>query len=163
MFLHEALDRKDVFPGGILVPQTFGGMANWNPHVHALITDTCWDREGNYYPMPEMDTSDIKGIEKLFAGLVFKMLSEEGMISEELVENMRSWKHSEQFAVGMLVTQNTPRTVPDERFSRIRFLGCTRFRARLEAYANTLRYLFCVIRGRAIPTCFNITLKCSLS
>ena len=33
MFLHEALDQKDVFPGGILVPQTFGGMANWNPHT----------------------------------------------------------------------------------------------------------------------------------
>ncbi|NOQ23098.1 MAG: hypothetical protein GQ565_10690 [Candidatus Aegiribacteria sp.] len=27
IFLHEALDRRDVFPGGILVPQTFGGMA----------------------------------------------------------------------------------------------------------------------------------------
>ena len=39
MFLQEVLDRKDVFPGGILVSQTFGGMANWNPHVHALITD----------------------------------------------------------------------------------------------------------------------------
>ena len=82
------------FPGGILVPQTFGGMANWNPHVHALITDACWDREGNCYPMPEINTADIKGIEKLFAALVFKMLLEEGMISEELTENMRSWKHS---------------------------------------------------------------------
>ncbi|MFO8183198.1 MAG: transposase [Candidatus Aegiribacteria sp.] len=38
----------------ILVPQTFGGMANWNPHVHALITDTCWDREGKQYVMPEI-------------------------------------------------------------------------------------------------------------
>ena len=94
MFVHEALDRRDVFPGGILVPQTFGGMANWNPHVHALITDTCWDREGNYYPGPEIDTADLQVLEKLFAGLVFRMLSEEGMISEKLVENMRSWKHS---------------------------------------------------------------------
>ena len=34
-----------VFPGGILVPQTFGDMANWNPHVHALITDTYRDSE----------------------------------------------------------------------------------------------------------------------
>ena len=32
------------------MPQTFGGMTNWNPHVHALITDTCWDSEDNYYP-----------------------------------------------------------------------------------------------------------------
>ncbi len=77
--LHEALDRRDVFPGGILVPQTFGGMANWNPHVHALITDTCWDREGNCYPMPEIDTTDIKRIEKLFASLVFRMLLQENL------------------------------------------------------------------------------------
>ncbi len=62
MFLHEALDRSDVFPDGILVPQTFGGIANWNPHAHALITDTRWDREGNYYPMPEIDTADLQGI-----------------------------------------------------------------------------------------------------
>ncbi len=93
-FLNEALDRRDVFPGGIFVPQTFGGMANWNPHVHALITDTCWDREGNYYPMPEIDTADLQGIEKLFAGLVFTILLEEGMISDKLVDKMRSWKHS---------------------------------------------------------------------
>lgn len=93
IFLHEALDCKDVFHGGILVPQTFGGMANWNPHVHALITDACWDREGNCYPMPEID-KDIKGIEKLFACFVFKVLLKEGMISTELVENMNSWKHS---------------------------------------------------------------------
>ena len=94
IFLHEVLDHRDVFPGGILVPQTFGGMANWNPHVHALITDTCWDRKGNLLPMPDMDIADIHVVEKLFAVLVFKMLLEESMISEELVENMNSWKHS---------------------------------------------------------------------
>ncbi|MCD4700275.1 MAG: hypothetical protein K8S24_00310, partial [Candidatus Aegiribacteria sp.] len=70
MFLHKAIDRRDVYPGGILVPQAFEGMANWNPHVNALITDTCWDREGNYYPMPEIDTADVHGIEKLFTELV---------------------------------------------------------------------------------------------
>ena len=94
IFLHEALDRSDVFPGGILVPQTFGGMANWNPHVHALITDTCWDRKGKCCAVPEMNTTDIQRIEKLFAGLVFKMFLEEDMISKELVAKMRSWKHS---------------------------------------------------------------------
>lgn len=49
-FLHAAMECRDVFPGGVLVPQTFGGMANWNPHVHALVTDTCRDRRGNTYP-----------------------------------------------------------------------------------------------------------------
>ena len=55
IFLHEALDRRDVFSGGIIVPQAFGGMVNLNPHVHTLITNSCWDREGNCYPMPEIE------------------------------------------------------------------------------------------------------------
>jgi len=109
MFLQEALDRRDVFPGGILVPQTFGGMANWNPHVHALITDTCWDREGNQYAMPEITTADLKVIEELFSAIVFRILLEEGMISEELVENMNSWKHS-----GFSVHSGSPVKAEDE-------------------------------------------------
>ncbi|MBN2256327.1 MAG: transposase zinc-binding domain-containing protein, partial [Anaerolineaceae bacterium] len=94
LFLHESFDRRDIFPGGILVPQTFGGMANWNPHVHALITDACWDREGNQYHMPQISDSDLKVIEELFAAYVFRILLDEDMISEELVERMRIWKHS---------------------------------------------------------------------
>ena len=35
--------------------------------------------------MPEIDTTEIRGIAKLFAGLVFRMLLEENMISEEPV------------------------------------------------------------------------------
>ncbi len=64
-----------------------GGMANWNPHVHALITDSCRDRQVSQYPMPEISTADLKVIEELFAALVFRMLLEEGMVSEEL-----AWK-----------------------------------------------------------------------
>jgi len=52
-------------------------MANWNPHVHALVTDACWDSGGNFYPIPEIGSSDIQGIVKLFEDLVFKMLLEE--------------------------------------------------------------------------------------
>ncbi|MCK4506758.1 MAG: hypothetical protein KAW14_14170 [Candidatus Aegiribacteria sp.] len=36
IFLHKAPGCDDVFPGGILVPQTFGGMA-------------CWDRKASVY------------------------------------------------------------------------------------------------------------------
>ena len=76
------------------MPQTFGGKANWNPHVHALITGACRDREGNQYAFPEITDGDLKVIEELFAALVFRMLLEENMISEELVVKMSSWKHS---------------------------------------------------------------------
>ena len=71
-----------------------GAWPTGTSHVHALITDICWDREGNCYPMPEINTADIQGIEKLFASVVFKMLLDEDMISEDLMYNMNSWKHS---------------------------------------------------------------------
>ena len=44
--------------------------------------------------MPEIGPANIHGVEKLFAGLVFKMFLKENTISEELVEKMCSWKHS---------------------------------------------------------------------
>lgn len=58
------------------------------------MTYNCRDRDRDAQPMPEIDTSSVQGIEKLFASLVFKMLHEEGMIAEELVDKMRSWKYS---------------------------------------------------------------------
>ena len=91
------------------MPQTFGGMANWNPHVHALITDACWDRQGKQYHMPEFSDGDLEIIERLFAASVFKMLLKENMISKELVEKMSSWKHS-----GFSVHSGSPVKVEDE-------------------------------------------------
>jgi len=38
--------------------------------------------------------ANLKVIEELFAASVFRLLLEECMISEELLEKMRSWKHS---------------------------------------------------------------------
>ena len=93
-FLHEATGRRDLFPGGVLVPQTFGGLANWNPHVHGLLTDTCRDREGNTFPSPPITNQDLKGIEKVFRSLVLQMLLKEEKLSPYLAEKMRSWKHS---------------------------------------------------------------------
>jgi hypothetical protein len=92
--VHKALGREDVFPGGILVPQTFGGMANWNPHVHGLLTEVCWDREGYAYPMPDIGPEELHLLERLFSAMVFGMLLDEERISPELVEKMRAWKHS---------------------------------------------------------------------
>ena len=54
---NQAIQKVKLY--SVLVPQTFGGMANWNPHVHSLITNACWDREGNQYVMAEIGTASI--------------------------------------------------------------------------------------------------------
>ncbi len=79
-----------------------------------ILTDTCWDRDGNAQPMPKIDPADIHGVEKLFASLVFKMLLEENMISEELVDSMNSWKHS-----GFSVHCGTPINADDTNGRKI--------------------------------------------
>ena len=67
------------------MPETFGGMANWNSHVNALITDAWWDSKGNQYHMPEISDDDMKVIEELFAASVFRMLLEENMIKSVII------------------------------------------------------------------------------
>jgi len=54
------------------------------------------------------------------------------------------------------------RTVPDVRFSRIRFLGCTRVRgAKQSLQAHTRRRLTSVIQGRALLTRSRPRVHCS--
>jgi len=117
-FVHEALGRDDVYPGGVLVPQTFGGLANWNPHVHALVTDSCRDREGNTFPMPRITDQDLQCIEKVFRSLVLKLLIDEEMLSPELAGRMRSWKHS-----GFSVYRGEPVNDPEGRRNLTEYLS----------------------------------------
>jgi hypothetical protein len=39
-------------PGLILFVQTFGDLANFNPHVHVLATDGAFLPEGTFVPLP---------------------------------------------------------------------------------------------------------------
>lgn len=69
-------------------------MANWDPRVHRLLTEVCWDREGNAYPMPHIGPEELRLLDQLFPTMVFGMLPDEERISPERVERMHTWKHS---------------------------------------------------------------------
>ena len=50
------LDRDDVTPGLVLSIQTFGSYAaNFHPHVHALVTDGAYTKEGEFLQLPYFD------------------------------------------------------------------------------------------------------------
>jgi hypothetical protein len=63
------LGRTDRLPGMVAVPQTFGELAHWNPHVHALVTDGAFAPDGTFVPLPETAAADFAGVwrEKVFA------------------------------------------------------------------------------------------------
>jgi hypothetical protein len=86
------LDRDDVAPGMVGAPQTFGDLINWHPHLHALVTDGAFVKDGTFLPMPNDLAAE--PFLKLWEHKIFALLLAEGRITERVVEQMRSWRHS---------------------------------------------------------------------
>jgi len=85
------LDRKDVVPGMIAAIQTFGQLAQWNPHIHSLVSCGAFTPYGEFLELPEFDMDRML---VAWQEAVFDLYLSEGKIEPEVVENMRSWEHS---------------------------------------------------------------------
>jgi hypothetical protein len=73
------------------VVQTFGDRANFHPHVHALVTRGGWTSSGEWVPVPYMGEG---AAEELFRHKVPGLLRRRGLVSEERIELLLSWRRS---------------------------------------------------------------------
>ena len=89
-----------ITPGMIAVVQTFGDDLSWHPHVHALVSRGGWDRAGTWGPVPFVDG---EAAALVFRHKVFSFLRAEGLLSEERMRLLLSWRHS-GFSVHNTVT-----------------------------------------------------------
>jgi hypothetical protein len=80
-----------VIPGAVSLVHTAGSSMAWHPHAHLIITLGGWPESGAFIPIapPPRDV-----LEVLFKHRVFRMLLDEGAISEDLIESMLQWHHS---------------------------------------------------------------------
>jgi hypothetical protein len=78
-------------PGMVSVVQTFGNAAKFNPHIHALCSRGGWNTSGEWIPLPYIDTQKA---EELFRYRVFRLLKDKGLLSEERIQLLRSWRRS---------------------------------------------------------------------
>ena len=78
-------------PGMVAVVQTAGDMANWQPHLHAMVSRGGWTRGGQWVPVPFVDE---RAAELLFRHKVMRLLQGEGLLSEERTELLLSWRHT---------------------------------------------------------------------
>jgi hypothetical protein len=85
------LGRDDLVPGMVAGIQTFGELIHWHPHIHALAPDGAFDETGTFHPLPAVAVEPFR---ELFAHKVLGLLLARGKIGAEVVENIRSWKHS---------------------------------------------------------------------
>ena len=101
------MDRDDVIPGMIAAVQTFGELAHFHPHVHAVVTDGAFTNDGGFIPLPEIA---VEPFLKLWEHKIFALLFKEGKITQDVIDNMRSWRHS-----GFSVNQNVLIKANDKR------------------------------------------------
>ncbi|MBM3789631.1 MAG: transposase [Acidobacteria bacterium] len=85
------LGRDDVTPGLVLGIQTHGEIANWHPHLHVLATDGAFTPDGAFVPLPETPAEPYL---KLWEKKLFDLLLAEGRITQQVIEQMRTWQHS---------------------------------------------------------------------
>lgn len=72
--------------------QTHGQLLHWHPHIHTLITCGAWTTEGEFLELPELDRERLL---VAWQDAVFELYLSEAKIDPAVVENMRTWKHSD--------------------------------------------------------------------
>jgi len=68
-----------------------GELLEFNPHLHCCTLLGGIDEHGVFHRLSDIDTAEL---EELFSEKLFSYLLDEGLITEEDVESMKSWEHS---------------------------------------------------------------------
>jgi len=83
--------RPRARPGFILFVQTFGDLANFNPHVHALVADGVFDASGCFIQLPPIPEALLA--ERLRREVLGLLVRRE-VILPPLAGQMLAWRHS---------------------------------------------------------------------
>ena len=86
-----AVDEHDARPGMVAVIQTFASSLKWNPHIHSIVSRGVWTPDGEWLPIAYVDAHQA---ELLFRHKLFALLRDRGLISEQRIDLLLSWRHS---------------------------------------------------------------------
>ena len=86
-----ATGEESLRPGMVAVVQTAGDLANWHPHVHALVSRGGWTRDWEWIPLAYVDEH---AAELLYRHKVMRLLQDVGLLTEERTELLLSWRHT---------------------------------------------------------------------
>ncbi len=90
-YLKSSAPDDSAVPGASIAVQTYGDFSNFNPHLHAIVSDGCFFKGNDFHMDPGFILEDL---EEIFQYEVLKMLKKEGKITDVIIENMLSWRHS---------------------------------------------------------------------
>lgn len=90
-YLKTVTSQDDAVPGASIAVQTYGDFLNFNPHLHAIVSDGCFLEDDGFRTAPDFMLEDL---EEVFRYEVLKMLKKEQKINDAIIENMLSWHKS---------------------------------------------------------------------
>jgi hypothetical protein len=89
--IQATIGEPDLSVGIVLSIQTHGSLANWQPHIHALVTDGGFRPDGTFIPLP-LHTLDV--LTEAFRRAVLKLFVDRELLAPEVAESMLAWMHS---------------------------------------------------------------------
>jgi hypothetical protein len=129
---------KEQRPGMIILTQSHGDKLNWQPHVHAIISDGFFDyRNKNEIIFHPMDSWDIRILKQLFQRTLLTLLVKKEIITEGLANNLLSWRHS---GFGVHASESFEVTKTDELIARLSYAHRVPVAVNRVSYTNNLVY-----------------------
>jgi len=78
-------------PAMVGAVQTFGDLIHWHSHIHAVVAEGVFTESGHFVHIPDIGKHRA---EKFWQERVFALLLDAHKINDEIIGNMRTWKHS---------------------------------------------------------------------
>ena len=90
-YVQATLGEHDAVPGLVVCVQTFGAVAHFHPHLHVLMSDGGFRRDGTFVPLPAPDAAVL---ERLWQRSVLAEFVRRGWLEEDAAAAMLAWPHS---------------------------------------------------------------------
>ena len=90
-FVRATLDEPELSVGIALCIQTHGSLLNWQPHIHALVTDGGFRPDGTFVRLP---AHSAEVLTEAFRRHVLRLFVERELFEPEVADNMLDWLHS---------------------------------------------------------------------
>ena len=90
-YMRITLHLPEGHPGIVMSIHTFGEYMDFHPHLHALVADGLFTRDGLFHVMP---TASLKPLEELLRARMITFLVAKGLLPPDRARMLRGWVHS---------------------------------------------------------------------
>jgi hypothetical protein len=78
-------------PAMIGAVQTFGDLVHWHPHIHAVVVEGVFDKDGDFVSVEQVRLDRAK---ETWRDKVFDLLFDAGLLRLDTIDSMKAWRHS---------------------------------------------------------------------